>query len=400
MATRSIGRMIGIADIDSYLSQHGRFCLIDWLLVQNILHYADYEAWRYGRCRFLVEAINLDNLALQNLIEATENYTQDLELVSEQPTYYQWNVDQRTLLTASANNQQNQQLVQHWLRPQDLPQLDLFMDNSAQMAENALLEALSERQFTTAQSLLHNLVELNSKSNRLGGYQDLINYGLYMLENPKVATQTLSSEWQGLQQEVLPLAQEILGQNARDYLSFAWRRLGESMAGLAFDANNPELHSSAALLAIPDYPAMIHCLLTDPALHLQPVLLERLAIGYHATRHNEHSMIIWCLLMELAPAFTEQAIARYSSHQIHILWMDFWEQNEDWDRTLFPAYVLIRRPAIIHLLEKFPALKQPSNLAMVTLLRKRLNNEDEISARQALQEINPLLLSAYLDALR
>ncbi|MFT5505756.1 MAG: hypothetical protein ACI8XC_003479 [Gammaproteobacteria bacterium] len=400
MGTGNIGNMIKISDIDSYLSQQGRFCLIDWLIAQNILYYADYEAWRYGRNQYLIEAINLDSLTLQSLIDATEGYCQDLNLISEQQFYYRWNSDQRVLLTTSSNHQKNHQLGQHWLRPQDLPQLDLFMDNSAQMAENALLEALSGRQFSSAQSLLHNLIELNSESNRLGGYQDLINYGLHMQENPQVDTHSLGSEWQGLQQEVLPLAQEILGHDARDYVSFAWRRLGENMAGLAFDATNPELHASAVFLAIPDYPALNDCLLADPELYLQPILLERLAMGFHAMRQNEQAMIIWCLLMELAPEFAEQAIGRYPSHQIHDIWLDFWEQSDDWDYRLFPAYVLIQRPAIIHFLENFNALKQPSNQAMVALLTKRLNNQDEISARQALQEISPELLSIYLDELR
>ena len=52
--------MIDIATIDEYLSRQGRFCLIDWLLTDNFLRYADYEAWRYGELKNLEDLLQFD----------------------------------------------------------------------------------------------------------------------------------------------------------------------------------------------------------------------------------------------------------------------------------------------------------------------------------------------------
>jgi hypothetical protein len=388
--------MIDIASIDRQLSQQGRFCLIDWLLADNLLVYTEYEAWRYGHRKNLDGALQLDKEALQDLIDDTEKHCRDLCLAPESQDFYRWAGDQRMLLTASENSQQNQQLTQHWLRPQDQPQLDLFMDNSAQTVENELLEALGGRQFDAAQLLLENLSKLNSECIRLGGYQDLVNYGLHMVANPCIEVSALAAELQGLRQEVRPLAQEIIGHIARDYLSFAWRRLANNMLDLPFNPNQPELHASSALLEIPDYPALIERLTADPSLYQQSILLERLAISYTALHQDENALIVWCLMMERDKDYSEAAIERYKTHRVDQLWLDFWDADDDWPREHFPAFVLAKQPALLHSLDDFPPLRQPASQAMAHLLQRRITGEDEILERKRLQQISPKLLRVYL----
>ena len=251
--------MIDIAAVDSYLSRQGRFCLIDWLLADNFLHYADYEAWRYGELKNLDDVVRFDLATLQALIDATDAHCRDLGLTPEQQEFFRWDGNHRILLMASEDSKQNIALTQYWLRPGDRPQLDLFLDNSVQIAENALLEALTARRFDSADSRLQNLSELNPECTRLGGYQDLINYGRHMLANPEISEQAVDAELQGLQQEVLPLVQEVMGPAARDYLAFAWRRLSIAMQGIPFNPQQPWRHTSSALLEIPDHAAIIEC---------------------------------------------------------------------------------------------------------------------------------------------
>ncbi len=391
--------MIDIATIDEYLSRQGRFCLIDWLLADNYLRYADYEAWRYGELENLEDLLQFDRQTLQALVDNTAAHCRDLGLIPEQQEFFRWDDDHRVLLLASEDNERDLALSQRWLRPGDLPQLDLFMDNSAQIAENALLEALTARRFDAAQSQLQNLSELNPDCTRLGVYQDLINYGLHMLANPEIIEHAVDAELQGLQQEVLPLAQEVMGPAARDYLAFAWRRLSNAMQGISFNPRQPWRHSSSALLKIPDYPAVIECLNADPGLYRQTILMERLAQSFGALHQHESGLILWCLLMELDADYTEQALDRHQSHRAHALWQDFWDVDDNWSSALFPAYVLARQPGLLHYLVNFPALRLPASKAMVVLLRKRLAGEDEISARKELQVVSPELLSVYLQRL-
>jgi len=388
--------MIDIATIEQHLSAQGRFCLIDWLLADSQLFYTDYEAWRYGQRENLDEVLQLNDEALQALIEDTDQHCLALGLAAESQDFYRWDGDQRVVLTVSEDEQLNQQLSQRWMRPQDQPQLDLFMDNSAQMAESALLEALGGRQFDSAQTLLQNLSELNPECTRLGGYQDLINYGLHMAANPHIDLEAVDAELQGLKQEVLPLAQEVLNQVARDYLSYAWRRLANSLNDHPFDSDHPELHTSFALMEVPDYPAAVSCLKVDPQLYQQPLLLERLAHSYNALHQDEQALVIWCLLMELDLDFAERALDRSRSHKVHTFWQDFWEVSDDWSLGLFPAYLLARRPSLAHYLKEFPPLELPASKAMVGLIEQKLNQADEIPARKAVNAVSPELLSVYL----
>ncbi len=391
--------MIDIANIDGYLSRQGRFCLIDWLLADNFLGYADYETWRYGELTNLDDVLRFDRETLQVLIDNTDRHCRDLGLIPEQQEFFRWDGDHRVLLVASEDNGQDHALTQCWLRPRDRPQLDLFLDNSAQIAENTLLEFLAARLFDSAQSHLQNLTELNPECTRLGGYQDLINYGRHMLVNPEVAEQAVDAELQGLQQEVLPLVQEVMGPAARDYLAFAWRRLAKAMQGIPFNPEQPWRHSSSALLKIPDYAAVTECLSAEPGLYRQAILLERMVQSYNALHRHEYGLVLWCLLMELDPDYTEQALDRYPSHRVQALWQDFWDIGDSCSSALFPAYVLVRQPGLLHYLENFPPLRLPASKAMVALLRKRLAGEDEIPTRKELQAISPELLSVYLEPL-
>jgi hypothetical protein len=391
--------MIDIATIDGYLSRQGRFCLIDWLLSDNYLRYADYEAWRYGRLKNLDDVLQLNRESLQVLIDNTAEYCRDLGLITERQEFFRWDGDHRVLLMASEGNAQDLALTQCWLRPRDRPQLDLFLDSSTQIAENALLEALTAQQFDSAQSRLQNLSALNPDCTRLEDYQDLINYGRHMLANPEIIEEAVDAELQELQQEVLPLVQEVMGPGARDYLAFAWRRLANAMRGMPSDPEQPWRHTSSALLKIPDYPAVIECLSADPGLYRQAILLERMALSHSALHQYEKGLILWCLLMELDANYTEQALDRHQSHRVYALWQDFWDIEDNWSSALFPAYVLARQPGLLHCLENFPPLRLPASMAMVVLLRKRLAGEDEISARRELQAISPELLSFYLERL-
>jgi hypothetical protein len=391
--------MIDIAAVDSYLSRQGRFCLIDWLLADNFLHYADYEAWRYGEVNNLDDVLQFDRDTLQVLIGNTDKHCRDLGLAPEPQDFFRWDSDHRLVLKASEDDGQNFALTQCWFRPRDRPQLDLFLDNSAQIAENALLEALAARRFDSADSRLQNLSQLNPECTRLGGYQDLINYGRHMLANPEIIEQAVDAELQGLQQEVLPLVQEVMGPAARDYLAFAWRRLSIAMQGIPFNPQQPWRHTSSALLEIPDYAAVIECLNADPGLYRQAILLERMALSYSALHQHENGLILWCHLLELDADYAEQALDRHQSHRVHALWQDFWDFEDDWSTALFPAYILARQPGLLHCLEHFPALRLPASKAMVVLLRRRLAGEHEIPARRELQAISPELLAVYLERL-
>ncbi len=392
--------MISIAIIDQQMSEHGRFCLIDWLLAENMIAYLDYEAWRYAKVEYISEKISCENKQLKKLYADCELFCKELGLVTEEQHYLCWDNNVSGELKASSNTQLHKTLTQRWKRPQDIPQLDLFMDNSAQQTEHLLMQQLSGRQFVKAQQLLDKLTELNAQSKRLGGYQDLINYGEYIQVTTKIDQSQIEEEFNGLKNEVASLAHSLLGSDARDYLSLAWRRLADNLVSYPFNPKKDFLHVSEALMEIPDYFAAINFLRKEKKLFSQPYLLNQLALCYEKQHQIELSFLVWCCLMELDSEYTEKQLDEYTCSQINSYWQDFWEFAEVSEENItnkeFPAYLLIRVPALFHQLSEFPAFKETVTIVVIELLQVKINKKNEMEERSKLQKINPSLLKFYL----
>jgi hypothetical protein len=388
--------MLTISTLEDELSRHGKFCILDWLLAQNLLCYSDYEAWRYGNLETLDKKIDLDNDKLNALFMACEKHAKALGLTTQSQEHYSWRGHGGGILSTSNKRDTHKQLTQHWLRPQDLPQLDLFMDNSTVIAENTLLRALGGRQWQEANKQLQLLTQLHPAHQRLGSYQDLLNYGSHMQSAEQIDSPAIAAELQALQEEVLPLAKEVLGDHARDYLAFAWRRLADNLQSAAFDPAQPALHRSYALRQIPDWTALEHTLNNDPQRYQYPQLIEHLATSAAMLKQPAKALLLWCMLVEKFSTYADTALEENKDQTIYPLWQQFWDLNDGWPVSFFPAFVFLKQPGLIHHLETLPAFENRATLAMIVLLKCRQKRQDEISARETLQNISPALLRLYL----
>ncbi len=391
---------LDIAAIDLQLGELGFFSMIDWLLAQNELHYSDYEAWRYGQLKSLDEKLMLNPQGLQKILENCTLNCQALGLSSEDQVYWRWDEPQGLALIASKNPKHHRLLTQCWIRPQDVPQLDLFMDNSALIVENKLRESLAARSFELAAAELQQLIELNPRQQRLGAYQDLINYAQHMQNNPIIEPGNIEAELEGLEQEVQPLAKETLGALARDYLTFGWRRLSASLTDVPFEQRTPKLHQSYALMQVPDWPAVLQTLNVSSERYQHAALLERLAVTYEALRQQGEALMSWCLLIDRHDYYAATAMVKNGGIAINQLVDDFWEFDESWSISCFPSLVLAKNPGLIQLLDEFPEFTHPTSLAMIVLLQCWINEADEIAARQQLKNLNPVLLRLYIELTR
>lgn len=389
--------MLELSVLEKDITQHSYFCLLDWLLAENHIAYSDYEAWRYCKLTTLDQQITLENSELIVLFETTEKYAKSLGLCNDLQDYYSWDSESLRLLSAANNKEKHKRLTQHWLRPQDLPQLDLFMDNSAAIAENTLADALAGRQWTQAKQNLKKLTELNPSHHRLGLYQDLLNYGEHMHANERIEKASIEGEFCGLQQEVSPLAKEILGNAARDYLAFAWRRIADNLIDVPFDPSLPKIHRSYALLQIPDWPAIEHDLVKNTQLYYLPELMETLSSSYFMQHQSAKAMLLWCAMVEKHPLYFEDAIERHKNHTTYPLWEKFWELNDGWPVSFFSAFILINEPGLIHYKDEIDMLESRNSRAIINLLQCRNAGENEIPARKQLQNVSPALLRLYLE---
>lgn len=393
--------MVDIATVDSQVSQQGQFCLLDWMLSENFIPYAAYEDWRYGRVATLDRAFTLQEDDLQRLLERALQTCRELKLRPESQAFFPWDGQQRNALRISENAERHESLAMRWSAPKDVPQMDLFMDNSAAIAENQMLDALANRQFATAADALQRLTKINPHHSKLGGYQDLINYGLHCVASPNIAAEDLAAEFQGLDQEVTALAGELLGSRRRDFLAFAWRRMADSLRQKSFSAAEPELHCSYAYGQIPDWQALVVCLEQEPQLFESPLLMARLAQGVLQCQQVNAFYLLWGFLFERFAEDGERLIGQQGELLVE-KWDQFLAFDDEWPAEHFLGFLLIQQPSLAQLLDNLPLLqrvqsKNPVNRAALELVRARLAEKDERAAREALQKVSPMMLSCYLN---
>jgi hypothetical protein len=101
-------------------------------------------------------------------------------------------------------------------------------------------------------------------------------------------------------------------------------------------------------------------------------------------------------MMERFSEDAEKAIEARGQNPVAQLWDSFWEFDDTWPNDYFPAFILARHPGLLRHLHIIPALEQPASQAMIALLKCRQVSEDEIFARERLQDISPVLLLMYL----
>ncbi len=394
--------MIEISNIDSYISQHGQFCLLDWLLAENLITYTNYEAWRYGDIEYLDERISLSAEELTKLMSQSYSNCTKLKLDSEPQVYYQWAGEYQKQLSISNNRGIDNALAASWISSKDAPQMDLFMDNTATIVENQVVDRLANRDFQLAEKALQQLSELNSAHKKLGGYRDLINYGLHITATATIAQEALCAEFDGVNNEVAPLAKELLGAKQRDYLAFAWRRVSDSYAKNInagwTDENNQYTY---ALLQIPDWSTLQEYLEQDEGLYQSVGLMERLTQVYLHTRQIPLFVLMWGLLFERYPQDAESMLG-ISGTILVKHWDDFLAFSDDWPDKYFLGYLLIQQPGLVHSLAKLPqqngsCLKLPVNQWVLGLVKARLNDENEKHYREHLKRECPAMLDCYLN---
>ena len=396
--------MLDIAALENSLSQHSRFCLLDWCLELGILSYSDYESWRRGNIETLDKCLALDKQQLSALLKSLEQHTAALLLVSEDKIYHRFGETSDRALKASRKSKLHSALTKRWLRPQNLIQPDLFMDNSLTIVENTLCECIGSLQFDLAEQKLQKLGDLNSSHMHLGSYQDLLNYARHiqtLSETPLVDSiankQRIESEIDALEQEVVPLANELLASASRDYLAYAFRCLSEVIAAFSFCGQYPRAHASFVLSKIPDWSALANCLMREQSLYQRPQLLHRLAVCREKQQHP-NTLLIWCLLAERDISYTETALDAHRSGEIHTLWEAFGDSNEARPNHYFAAYILTQKPSLLQFLDSDNhRLILPETQAMARVLRLYVDGEDERDARQHLQQMSPTLLRMYMD---
>jgi hypothetical protein len=392
---------IDIGAVDRLLVEHGSFTVLDWLIAEGTLAYADYAAWRDGRRETLDDALQLAPADVDRLLAEVDRHGQALRLAAEPREVFAWSAAVPEPLRASKKAEIHRRLTQLWRRASRAPQFDLFMDNAAAVAERRLCEKLGSLRFDVAARELDSLSRLDPANKSLGHYQDLINYGRHIQTPVSTDAQGLRAELDGLEHEVQPLARALLAANARDYLTPAWQRLAAGLRLLSTQEHlDDRLHPSYALTQIQDWAAVRQSLESEPRLLELPRWLQRLGRACRATGKSESGLLWWLVCIDRHP----QAGSSTMDHCDDLGLIGFWSEFQELESRLklelpesgFPGFVLLRRPGLVQHLGSVAPLERPETVLVIHLIEARRAGKDEIALRKSLGEIDLALLAIYL----
>lgn len=413
------------AQVDAQLLEQGAFAPLELLFNSGRLLYSDYESWRRREIEFLDGALmgNPDKIKAQ--IEQAISYARRIKLVEQVQEFHAWHqntpaheVDSERPLRISMDPQLQRLIGSRYVRAQSVPQMDLFFDNPVVALTNGIVQALTTRNFASAQRQLDQLYAQAPTHSDLAAFDQLLaalGHLARPVEEPRQELVFLL--------EVTPTARRLLGAQSRDLLSPLWRQLADAVRGALFDPNEPTLHRSFALCQAQDWPAVGDSVLSEPGWQEHSALCLRLAESSFNRRQRVPALAAWCQVCWRAPAEASQAVGKLRQPELTTLWQRFLDDEQDprspegpaqaagptagptagqnvGSTTLtesdFPAWLLLNEPGLALPLAEDLATGTPAENSYRCVhrwihARRARKQADELALRKSLQAIHPAL---------
>lgn len=379
--------------VDQLLLEQGEYHPLEYLLLDGRLMYSDYEAWRGGECERLDELLfgDLEEIATE-LTEAA-SYAQALGLAPSRISYTPWG-GEGTLVT-SRNAALAVRLEQVYEKPGDRPQMDLFMDSAGTSLANGVVLALGRRDVEEAGRCLEKLYQADPGNARLGGLERLVDAA----REQDAPLQDPVAELARLEQELLPLAEELLGAAGRHFMNPLWRRLHAGLRGQTFDSEQPGLHPSHTAMRMLDWGEAIAAVESEVGWRQQPILLRRhLLASERLHRPAEATMdlfdLCWRFPEEVAPLLRQGVLNMANPRDL------FDELDPALELSAFPAWLLIIRPGMLNWMPR-PEASQPESYRLVYALQAARAGSaglegDVVRQRAELKALDPVLFRHFI----
>ncbi|MCU7813957.1 MAG: hypothetical protein KZQ81_01845 [Candidatus Thiodiazotropha sp. (ex Rostrolucina anterorostrata)] len=383
--------------VDRLLFEQGVYIPLELLLVEGRLLYADYEAWREGRCDYLEDLLFGDPEQSYEMMQQAETYARALGLAPEPQRYLSWGAGQREGLRFSPVSGPDSCFQTGYRKGEDAPQMDLLMESPGVTLANGIIQALLQRDEADAGRLLERLFEVDPGYYQLGGFEHLV--ASARRESP---IGDIALELQYMQQELSPLAEEILGASARHFLAPQWRGLSQALIQVDFDPRKPELHGSYTSLQTEDWRQVKASIEAEPCWQEQPLLLRRHARACGRLHLDLQALSSW---FRLCWRFPEQAssIASEAEPEWQRDWQRFLELDLELPDSDFPAWLLIDHPGLARRLtieQYFDDFDPPDDFRVVAELVQAAADTtvdaDSMALRKRLQQCNTRLFAYYL----
>ena len=263
------------------------------------------------------------------------------------------------------------------------------MDNTGNNLANEAVAALGDRDRARARTAIDQLMRVEPLHPRIDPLLSLIEF------TPEVCLD--ASALQRLDREIAPLAHELLGRSAADYLSPLWRYAADSLAQAPFDPANPDLHASRFWILFGDPAAALAAVGRELTWRSHPELLIRHAVASAKLQRHHDALLDLFQLCWTCPTRAAEAIDRLEGLYQHP-WRRFLDDDLGLENRDFPAWLLIHYP------QHAPQLKEerlcsldpaPGFLTLLLLVRAELHQLSP-PYRAILKAEHPELLACYL----
>jgi len=323
--------------IDQLLLEQGEYIPLEFLLAEGHLLYSDYEQWRSGKLKLLDEKLAGDLPQIRKDLTRAVVYARALGLEPTPLEHHAWGGS--TALRFSSDVLLDSLFHEGYRKNEEQPQLDLFMDTTGANLANDIVRALGRRDAAAAGELLEKLYLADPGQPRLGKLELLLD----AMQQQDLPITDPEEELADLQDEIQPLAFEILGRESRPFMEPLWRHLGDALADHNFDPQRPELHRSYTALRNLDWMAVIEAVETEPDWRSHAILMQR-----HARACDQLQRPAEALLdrFELCWHFPGQAAPAQSDGTVDLIraWELFQNLEPELEARLFPAWLLCFPP--------------------------------------------------------
>ena len=379
--------------VDQLLLEQGEYHPVEYLLLDGRLMYSDYEAWRGGECERLDELLFGDPEEIAAELGEAARYARALGLVPTRISYAPWGGE--GVLATSRSDTLAMRLEQVYERPGDRPQMDLFMDSPGTSLANGVVLALGRRDVEEAGRCLEKLYQADPGNARLGGLERLV--GAARSQGAPLADPV--AELVRLEEELLPLAEELLASASRHFMNPLWRRLHEGLRGRSFEPERPELHASHTAMRMLGWDEAIAAVESEIDWRRQSTLLRRHLLASERLRRPAQAALD---LFELCWDFPEEAAAALRQGVLNLArpWELFAELDPELEVPTFPAWLLIIRPGMVNWLPG-PEAFQPESYRLVYALQAGQAGPsglqgDVVQRRARLKELDPVLFHHFI----
>lgn len=380
--------------VDRLLLEQGSYQPVELLLAGGWLDYADYDAWRGGGGEPLAALLFGDPARLGERLERAAAYARALKLEAEAPELRGWGGGAPL---RHADDPAFDRLLRTRYRPAaGRAQLDLFFDGGSTTLVNGIAHALAGRDRGEAERQLAQLRRSDPGHARLGELERLVEAAAEA-ERPVADP---AAELERLERRIAPLADGLLGGNARHFLAPLWRRLLAAVAGLPFDPLRPSLHTSHLAERLGEWKGVVAAVEAEPAWHENPMLLRRHARACDRLHRPGAALASWFRLCWLDPA-AAAAVGEEGTAEWRELWRRFGELDPELPEEAFPAWLLVERPGLGRHLDPATRAAAPEPVRLLLRLQDTPPGDPtHLEARQALKGHDPRLFDYYLGRYR